>query len=63
MYKNGVAVAATALTFVPAGATAQRVTLDVGVSSVAAGDLISVAYTTLLIGNTPTLTYTVEISD
>lgn len=63
VYKSGSAVAATTLTFVPAGATTQVVTLDVGVSTFLATDTLSLGYTSGAIGNTPIITAIVEISN
>jgi hypothetical protein len=63
IYKNGSIVAATTLTFVPAAAATQVVTINAGSSTYLATDVLSLGYTSGAIGNTPTITATIEITD
>lgn len=59
---NGTEVNATALTFAPAGATTASLQFAPGAVPFAAGDVITVTYTTLLTTNTPTIAATVGIA-
>jgi hypothetical protein len=62
VYKNGVAVATALVTFTTGGAeVALYVTLAKDAQTFAAGDVITVGYTTTAITNTPDLTASVEV--
>lgn len=61
--KNGTAITATQLDFTAGGNTTDYATFTAGTIQFVAGDVLTVVYTSLAIGNTPTLSCDIEIAD